>query len=99
MPNRPEIFTLDAKTRKRYSNRARPKTASRGYGWKWQCAARAFLRRHPLCRDHQLRGEVVAACVVDHVTPHRGNSKLFWDRSNWQPLCKSCHDRKTGMGG
>nr|WP_292832122.1 HNH endonuclease signature motif containing protein [Mesorhizobium sp.] len=21
--------------------------------------------------------------------------RLFWDRSNWQPLCKPCHDRKT----
>ena len=19
----------------------------------------------------------------------------FWDRNNWQPLCKQCHDRKT----
>jgi len=19
--------------------------------------------------------------------------KLFWSRSNWQPLCKPCHDR------
>ena len=21
--------------------------------------------------------------------------KLFWDRDNWQPLCKQCHDKKT----
>ena len=25
----------------------------------------------------------------------RGDPKIFWDRSNWQPLCKKCHDRKT----
>lgn len=24
-----------------------------------------------------------------------GDSKLFWDRTNWQSLCKPCHDRKT----
>lgn len=20
---------------------------------------------------------------------------MFWDKSNWQPLCKKCHDKKT----
>jgi 5-methylcytosine-specific restriction protein A len=20
---------------------------------------------------------------------------LFWNETNWQPLCKECHDRKT----
>ncbi|WP_317617964.1 HNH endonuclease [Rhodobacter capsulatus] len=33
------------------------------------------------------------ASVVDHITPHRGNKALFWDRYNWQALCKPCHDR------
>lgn len=37
----------------------------------------------------------MAATVVDHIIPHRGDQKLFWDRSNWQALCKSCHDSKT----
>jgi len=32
------------------------------------------------------------ATVVDHIIPHRGDKKLFWDQSNWQPLCKHCHD-------
>ena len=32
------------------------------------------------------------ATVVDHKTPHNGNQELFWDRSNWQPLCKPHHD-------
>ena len=38
------------------------------------------------------------ATVVDHVIPHRGDRKLFWDEQNWQPLCKECHDKKTGQG-
>lgn len=37
----------------------------------------------------------MAATVVDHIIPHKGDQYLFWDRSNWQPLCKLCHDRKT----
>jgi len=35
------------------------------------------------------------AVVVDHITPHRGNETLFWDKVNWQGLCLSCHSRKT----
>lgn len=30
--------------------------------------------------------------MVDHITPHKGDSTLFWDSGNWQSLCKSCHD-------
>ncbi|WP_143035082.1 HNH endonuclease [Marininema mesophilum] len=22
---------------------------------------------------------------------------LFWDKDNWQSLCKRCHDRKTAI--
>ena len=42
-----------------------------------------------------MEGRLVKATVVDHVTPHRGDKKLFWDESNWQALCKRCHDKKT----
>lgn len=40
-------------------------------------------------------GRLTQATVVDHIVPHRGDQKLFWDESNWQPLCKPCHDKKT----
>ncbi|WP_338080605.1 HNH endonuclease signature motif containing protein [Cohnella luojiensis] len=42
-------------------------------------------------------GRVVAATVVDHIKPHKGNKILFWDKNNWQPLCKQHHDRKTAI--
>ena len=64
----------------------------RPYGSKWQRAREDWLREHPLCVMHQQRGMVVEATVVDHVVPHRGDLKLFWDRTNWQSLCKLCHD-------
>lgn len=35
------------------------------------------------------------ATEVDHITPHEGDWSLFWDESNWQPLCKRCHSQKT----
>lgn len=30
--------------------------------------------------------------VCDHITPHRGSERLFWDEANLQTLCKACHD-------
>jgi 5-methylcytosine-specific restriction protein A len=44
---------------------------------------------------HEARDEVVAAVVVDHIIPHKGDKALFWDSGNWQALCKRCHDVKT----
>lgn len=64
----------------------RPNARQRGYDGKWQLARAAFLKAHPNC---VMCGAV--ARVVDHKTPHRGDRKLFWQRSNWQPLCTPCH--------
>jgi 5-methylcytosine-specific restriction protein A len=38
------------------------------------------------------QGVVEQATVIDHIQPHQGNQRLFWDQSNWQPLCKLHHD-------
>ncbi|MCG9081149.1 HNH endonuclease [Laribacter hongkongensis] len=65
--------------------------AERGYGHQWRKARASFLRRHPLCVMCLAEGLTVAATVVDHINPHRGDQRLFWDSSNWQPLCASCH--------
>lgn len=68
----------------------RQSAAARGYGRRWQKARAAFLRAHPLCAMCAPR--VVAASVVDHIVPHRGDERLFWNETNWQPLCKTHHD-------
>lgn len=73
----------------------RESSTKRGYGHKWRLARAAFLEQNPLCVMHEARGELVPAAVVDHKTPHRGDMGLFWRRSNWQALCKRCHDFKT----
>ena len=56
---------------------------------------RQYLATHPLCVKCMAVGRYTKATVVDHIKPHRGDSVLFWDRDNWQALCKRCHDRKT----
>ena len=67
-------------------------STERGYGYRWQQARAAFLRSHPLCIYCKRAGKVAAATVVDHIVPHEGDDVRFWDESNWQPLCKPCHD-------
>ena len=76
----------------------RGNAAERGYGGKWRNARARFLRKHPLCVKCRENGKLTPATVVDHIIPHRGDPVLFWDESNWQPLCRDCHGEKTGMG-
>lgn len=76
----------------------RAKTADRGYGARWRKAALAWLAAHPYCVLCFALGVTREANVVDHVVPHRGDQRLFWDQGNWQALCKPCHDLKTGGG-
>lgn len=68
---------------------------SKPYSHKWRKERARFLKENTLCVRCFKNGKLVKATVVDHVTPHRGDMELFWDRSNWQVLCKSCHDSKT----
>lgn len=68
---------------------------ARGYNRQWQKASKVFLHSHPLCESCKAKGRYTKATVVDHIIPHRGNRELFWNRDNWQALCKQCHDRKT----
>ncbi len=83
------------KARRQRVDRERGSSAARGYGSRWQKRRKAFLAKHPLCVRHHAQGETVSATVVDHIRPHKGDPELFWDESNWQGLCKPCHDAKT----
>lgn len=73
----------------------RTTSSGRGYNSKWRKARSRYLKAYPLCKLCKQQGKLVKATVVDHIIPHRGDEQLFWDESNWQPLCKSCHDHKT----
>jgi 5-methylcytosine-specific restriction protein A len=60
----------------------------------WKRVRATHLALEPLCRSCRLAGRLVAANVVDHITPiKKGGSEL--DDSNLQSLCKPCHSAKT----
>jgi 5-methylcytosine-specific restriction endonuclease McrA len=73
--------------RKARHDARRPSSSARGYTGRWEREKAKYLARHPACRICS-----APATTVDHVTPHKGDECLFWDRKNWQPLCGHCHN-------
>jgi 5-methylcytosine-specific restriction protein A len=73
----------------------RPTANARGYNYRWQQASQRFLQSHPLCVLCLKQDKVRAATCVDHIVPHRGDQRRFWQEANWQALCDSCHGAKS----
>lgn len=61
------------------------------YNAKWTRMSKAF-RLGKLCVYCLQMGISKEAEVTDHIIPHEGDVELFNDQSNWQGLCKACHD-------
>lgn len=61
----------------------------------WKTLRAKHLRKEPYCRDCMDNGSRTPATDVDHIIPHKGDPRLFFDDSNLQSLCKPCHSRKT----
>lgn len=100
MPSKPAQFR--PRGWKQYDSRSKESSEYRKWykTYKWQKARAAFLRVNCTCVMCEAEGKIGLAQVVDHIVPHRGNEVLFWDQSNWQPLCKVHHDRdKQRMEG
>lgn len=60
------------------------------YNRKWKGASRQWLAmpEHSWCEKCGKPSE-----LVHHKIEHNGDWGLFWDRSNWQALCWSCHSK------
>ena len=66
----------------------RPASYFQPYMGEWRRIREKFLQEHPYCA--LCNGQ---ATVVDHVLPlARGGTH---DTGNLEPLCRSCHSRKT----
>lgn len=76
-------------------NQERPNSYQRGYNSRWRKERKLFIERNPMCKICLEDGRVTMATVVDHIKPHKGDQRLFWDQNNWQALCETCHNRKT----
>lgn len=90
-----EKHKIEAEARRAELDKARPTARERGYGRKWEAARLGHLKSHPFCVDCAAAGIETAATEVDHEIPHKGDMRIFWDKTNWRSRCKPCHSRKT----
>jgi 5-methylcytosine-specific restriction protein A len=82
---------------KREVNKERNEMNSKIYNNRWRKASKAYLKDNPLCVHCKKEDRLTPATEVDHIIPHGGDMKRFWDKSNWQSLCKKCHSKKTAL--
>ena len=102
MPSRPPIHGQQKRQeqrrqqRKDFDKRRYSEHDRSFYGSQAWLRLRAWvLASEPLCRECLRLKAVRAATVVDHIIDRRKAPDRALDPTNLQPLCKSCHDRKT----
>lgn len=67
----------------------------------WRKLRDSIIASEPLCRNCISMGVRNVANVVDHIKPVstgktlEQQEQLMWDVSNLQPLCNSCHNKKS----
>lgn len=66
-----------------------------GYDNKWSAYSRGYLKSHPLCVECMKHGDRTPSEHTDHIRPHKGDMRVFWDPTNHQALCRVCHGVKT----
>jgi 5-methylcytosine-specific restriction endonuclease McrA len=71
----------------------RPSARQRGYTQAWAKASKAFLARPE--NEFCACGCGREADMVDHRIAHRGDPRLFWAETNWQPMASICNRRKA----
>ena len=96
MPTMPPTYRPPGSRTQQEANQSRYAARDKGkaslYSKAWHRARSVYLIEHPLCCYCERAGRLRPATVVDHVRPHQGDRTLFWDATNWQPLCRWCHD-------
>ncbi len=54
-----------------------------------------YMAAHPLCAECQRHGIVKKSAELDHIIPVHKAPQRFYDKTNWQALCRDCHILKS----
>lgn len=67
---------------------------------KWRKFTKMYKEAHPLCCKCRVKGIVSPTEVADHLVRYVDSGQGFdldnLNEKDFQPLCKSCHDSKSG---
>ena len=62
----------------------------------WRATRNYYIQMHPLCEECSRQNKTTGGYCVDHIKPiSMGGHRT--DRSNLQPLCRKCHDKKSSQ--
>lgn len=97
MPNKPKpIRPHWVPERKPFNNSK--KNSDFYNSWRWRKTALAYREKNPVCVKCEAEGIIKASEVVDHIK-EINNGGARYDESNFQALCHSCHNSKSGKAG
>ena len=71
----------------------RPRSRNEYHSRRWTVLSRTFRDAHPYCQRCMDKGILTPSEVTDHVIPVEIHHS-FWDKTNWQALCKRCNIEK-----
>lgn len=97
-PNKVERGRCPAHTKQQATVYSRFKTGNTRYDTaRWITLRDRFRAEHPFCKnaDGPDTRCTQTTDVVDHIIPHRGYERLFFDETNLCGLCYHCHGVKT----
>lgn len=68
---------------------------------RWRNERLSFIQDNPLCVECKAMNIIKPSVVVDHINNvssynEQDRESAFWNRNNWQALCKHHHDSKSG---
>ncbi|MFV8280606.1 HNH endonuclease [Christiangramia marina] len=98
MPNKPRIIKpswVPVHKREAFQNLNKDKNRKVYNSRKWRAFSKNYKERNPLCIKCKEKGIIKASAVTDHIQRVNVGGDIY-DESNLQPLCKSCHNSKSG---
>lgn len=92
---KPKQFKPVRREGKTFSGEKKETGRTKGYSVEWEKYRWRFLHHNPRCYACG-RDKTSMSIHIDHIVAHKGNEELFWNETNYIPLCHSCHSIVTG---
>lgn len=86
--SRKRLYGYHSQKSKRMENR--PRSRNEYHTYRWTKESRLFREANPLCAKCWDNKKTTPSEVTDHIIPVEIHGD-FWDKTNWQALCRKCN--------